>query len=80
MLRTGSPRKILTSPLSILVPTYQALLKIRYFKYLAVEYIKGPNSNSTGGGGTYDWNAEEQGYILGAFFYGYMITQARFHV
>ena len=47
----------------------------------SVQYIrKGPNSNSTGGGGTYDWNSEQQGYILGAFFYGYMITQGRFHI
>lgn len=34
----------------------------------------GPNSNSSSGG-SYDWDAGQQGYILGAFFYGYIITQ-----
>jgi hypothetical protein len=24
--------------------------------------------------GEFDWNAEEQGIILGAFFYGYIVT------
>eukprot|EP00088_Acartia_fossae_P010328 TRINITY_DN15141_c0_g1_i3.p1 TRINITY_DN15141_c0_g1~~TRINITY_DN15141_c0_g1_i3.p1 ORF type:complete len:555 (+),score=53.77 TRINITY_DN15141_c0_g1_i3:130-1794(+) len=36
-----------------------------------------PRSNTTqpSGDGPFDWNAEEQGLILGAFFYGYIVTQ-----
>lgn len=26
--------------------------------------------------GPFDWDEEEQGVILGAFFYGYIVTQA----
>ena len=33
------------------------------------------SDTSNGGGGDFDWTATEQGTILGAFFYGYIVTQ-----
>ncbi|XP_059171323.1 sialin-like [Physella acuta] len=36
---------------------------------------QGGNSTSTKKSGEFNWNEETQGYILGAFFYGYIVTQ-----
>ncbi len=32
------------------------------------------SSQNQGGSGTFDWSAHDQGIILGAFFYGYIVT------
>lgn len=32
-------------------------------------------SNNSNSDGQFDWDSEVQGYVLGAFFYGYMATQ-----
>ena len=37
--------------------------------------IVGGNSSSTTEVGEFNWNEETQGYVLGSFFYGYILTQ-----
>lgn len=35
----------------------------------------GPSSNKTSPGVKFDWDSNQQGLVLGAFFYGYIVTQ-----
>ena len=34
-----------------------------------------PGNSTAGGGGEFNWGEREQGWLLGAFFYGYVLTQ-----
>lgn len=66
------------SPISVSVPMNKMLLQLISFYSIRLHNIWSsfiPDNSQLSQASVYDWDSEIQGWILGSFFYGYILTQ-----